>query len=145
MATQEREVEVFSITQTIDAASMDVSSESGAIKQNEAGEVVFRAVRPLVFDEAVQIPSTGRFVVLDGYDVVGGGIVGAAGGVETAICALAVANGIIPPTINYGTPDPQCDLDFVPNAARRADLRVALSNAFGFGGHNTILALKRWG
>ncbi|OGL15584.1 MAG: adenylyl-sulfate kinase [Candidatus Rokubacteria bacterium RIFCSPLOWO2_12_FULL_71_22] len=75
MATQEREVEVFSITQTIDAASMDVSSEGGAIKQNEAGEVVFRAVRPLVFDEAVQIPSTGRFVVLDGYDVVGGGIV----------------------------------------------------------------------
>jgi len=75
MGTQEREVEVFSITRTIDAASMDVSSERGAIKQNEAGEVVFRALRPMVFDEATQIASTGRFVVLDGYDVVGGGIV----------------------------------------------------------------------
>jgi len=74
-----------------------------------------------------------------------GHLLGGAGAVEAIWCVMALREGVIPPTINYGTPDPQCDLDFVPNAARRADLRVALSNAFGFGGHNTILALKRWG
>jgi 3-oxoacyl-[acyl-carrier-protein] synthase II len=72
-----------------------------------------------------------------------GHLLGAAGGLETAICALAVADQVMPPTINYETPDPECDLDYVPNHARRAPIRYALSNSFGFGGTNGALVLKR--
>ncbi|MGC7846678.1 beta-ketoacyl-ACP synthase II [Desulforudis sp. 1088] len=73
-----------------------------------------------------------------------GHLLGAAGGIEAAACALAIAHEVIPPTINYEQPDPECDLDFVPNKARKAKVRVALSNAFGFGGHNATLALRRY-
>src|SRR5262252_4827590 len=72
-----------------------------------------------------------------------GHLLGAAGGLETAICALAVSDQVMPPTINYFTPDPECDLDYVPNEARRAPIRYALSNSFGFGGTNGALILKR--
>jgi 3-oxoacyl-[acyl-carrier-protein] synthase II len=72
-----------------------------------------------------------------------GHLLGAAGGLETAICALAVYHGVIPPTINYATPDPECDLDYVPNTAREAKLGYVLSNSFGFGGTNGCLILKR--
>ncbi len=72
-----------------------------------------------------------------------GHLLGAAGGLETAICALAVYHGVIPPTINYTTPDPECDLDYVPNTAREARLEYVLSNSFGFGGTNGCLILKR--
>jgi 3-oxoacyl-[acyl-carrier-protein] synthase II len=71
-----------------------------------------------------------------------GHLLGAAGGVETAICALALHHGVLPPTINYETPDPECDLDYVPNEARRARVQYALSNSFGFGGTNACLVLK---
>lgn len=73
-----------------------------------------------------------------------GHLLGAAGGVETAITALTVAKGRIPPTINYETPDPECDLDYVPNTAREQPVRVALSNSFGFGGTNACLILRRY-
>jgi 3-oxoacyl-[acyl-carrier-protein] synthase II len=73
-----------------------------------------------------------------------GHLVGAAGALEAAICALVIQNGIIPPTINLENPDPLCDLDYVPNEARRADVNIALSNSFGFGGHNSTLILKRY-
>ncbi len=72
-----------------------------------------------------------------------GHMLGAAGGVEAAICALAIRDGIAPPTINYTTPDPDCDLDYVPNQAREMDIRVALSNSLGFGGHNATLCFKK--
>ena len=72
-----------------------------------------------------------------------GHLLGAAGGLETAICALAVYHDVMPPTINYQTPDPECDLDYVPNEARRAPIRYALSNSFGFGGTNGSLILKK--
>jgi 3-oxoacyl-[acyl-carrier-protein] synthase II len=71
-----------------------------------------------------------------------GHLLGAAGGLETAICALAVHNSAMPPTINYENPDPDCDLDYVPNEARRAKIRYALSNSFGFGGTNGCLIFK---
>lgn len=73
-----------------------------------------------------------------------GHLLGAAGGVEAIISALAIVEGIIPPTINYETPDPDCDLDYVPNLARRADLEYVLSNSLGFGGHNACLAFKKY-
>ena len=72
-----------------------------------------------------------------------GHMLGAAGGVESAICALALARGVIPPTINYTTPDPECDLDYVPNTAREVRIRSALTNSYGFGGTNACLVLAR--
>ena len=72
-----------------------------------------------------------------------GHLIGAAGGVEAAFSALAVARGQVPPTINYTTPDPECDLDYVPNTAREAKLRNALTNSFGFGGTNACLIFGR--
>lgn len=69
---------------------------------------------------------------------------GAAGAVEAAVCVLTIQHGVIHPTINYDTPDPECDLDYVPNVSRKADVRVALSNSFGLGGQNACLVLRRW-
>jgi 3-oxoacyl-[acyl-carrier-protein] synthase II len=71
-----------------------------------------------------------------------GHMLGAAGAVEGAACALAIANGAIPPTIHYATPDPDCDLDVTPNDARELDVRLALSNSFGFGGQNASVAFR---
>ena len=70
-----------------------------------------------------------------------GHLLGAAGGVETAVCALAIRHKVVPPTINYENPDPECDLDYVPNTAREANVKVCLNNSFGFGGHNACLLL----
>ena len=73
-----------------------------------------------------------------------GHLLGGAGGVEAIFTILTLCQGIIPPTINYETPDPDCDLDYVPNVARKADVRLALTNSFGFGGTNAVLAFKRF-
>jgi 3-oxoacyl-[acyl-carrier-protein] synthase II len=73
-----------------------------------------------------------------------GHLLGAAGGVETIICILAIRDRCIPPTINYEVPDPECDLDYVPNQARSAQLDAVMSNSFGFGGHNVSLILRKY-
>jgi 3-oxoacyl-[acyl-carrier-protein] synthase II len=73
-----------------------------------------------------------------------GHLLGAAGGIETIVTVLALQQGILPPTINYETPDPDCDLDYVPNVARKTEVDVAISNGFGFGGTNATLAFRRW-
>lgn len=73
-----------------------------------------------------------------------GHLIGAAGAVEAIWCIRAMHEGVLPPTINLDTPDPECDLDFVPNTARPADVNIALSSAFAFGGHNSMLLLRRW-
>jgi 3-oxoacyl-[acyl-carrier-protein] synthase II len=73
-----------------------------------------------------------------------GHLLGAAGGVEAIATTLALHHGILPPTINYETPDPDCDLDYVPNQARKQDIEVAISNAFGFGGTNATLAFRKY-
>ena len=73
-----------------------------------------------------------------------GHLLGAAGGVEAGFCVLGLRDQIIPPTINYETPDPECDLDYVPNEAREAEHKYALSNSFGFGGTNAALLFKRY-
>jgi len=73
-----------------------------------------------------------------------GHLLGAAGSIEAVICILAINNGIIPPTINLTHPDPECDLDYVPNQARQVKIETALSNSFGFGGHNSVLIFRRY-
>jgi 3-oxoacyl-[acyl-carrier-protein] synthase II len=73
-----------------------------------------------------------------------GHMLGAAGGVEGVYSVLALAYGILPPTINYEEPDPECDLDYVPNVARQAPIQVAISNSFGFGGTNACLVFRKW-
>ena len=72
-----------------------------------------------------------------------GHLLGASGGVECAVTALSIKEGLITPTINYETPDPECDLDYVPNKTIKADIKIALSNSLGFGGHNCTIALKK--
>jgi 3-oxoacyl-[acyl-carrier-protein] synthase II len=74
-----------------------------------------------------------------------GHLLGASGGVEAVITALAVSRNLLPPTINLTNPDPECDLDYVPNKARDKKVTVAMSNSFGFGGHNASLLLKKVG
>ncbi|MEK6287940.1 MAG: beta-ketoacyl-ACP synthase II [Acidobacteriota bacterium] len=95
------------------------------------------AIKKVFGDSAYSIPVSSTKSMM-------GHLLGAAGGVEAGVCALALHDQIVPPTANYEKPDPECDLDYVPNAARRAPLRYALSNSFGFGGTNAALLLKRY-
>ena len=72
-----------------------------------------------------------------------GHMLGAAGAVEAIICVLAMRDGVLPPTINQEVADPECDLDYIPNQPRKADVEYSLSNSMGFGGHNVALVMKR--
>jgi 3-oxoacyl-[acyl-carrier-protein] synthase II len=94
-----------------------------------------RAVKSVFGDHA-------RRLLMSSTKSMTGHLLGAAGGLEAVITALTLARGIVPPTINLERPDPQCDLDFVPNQARQRAVKAALSNSFGFGGHNVTLAMK---
>ncbi len=86
-----------------------------------------------------------RRVAISSTKSMTGHLLGAAGSFETIVCALAIRHGMIPPTLNYTTPDPECDLDYVPNTARQTPVRTCLNNSLGFGGHNGCLALKALG
>jgi 3-oxoacyl-[acyl-carrier-protein] synthase II len=96
-----------------------------------------RAIKELFGDHAykVCISSTKSMI---------GHLLGAAGGAEAIACVKTLSEGIVHPTINYETPDPECDLDYVPNVARKRDVRIALSNGFGFGGQNACLVFQRF-
>jgi 3-oxoacyl-[acyl-carrier-protein] synthase II len=94
-----------------------------------------RAIKQALGDHAYRIPinSTKSMV---------GHSMGAAGAIEALVCLLSIRDGIVHPTINYETPDPECDLDYVPNEARRVPVRIAMTNSFAFGGHNAVLILS---
>jgi 3-oxoacyl-[acyl-carrier-protein] synthase II len=85
-----------------------------------------------------------RAIIMGSTKSMTGHLLGAAGGLEFSVCAMALETGKIPPTINYETPDPACDLDCAPNKMVERDVTVALSNSFGFGGHNVTLALRKF-
>jgi len=85
-----------------------------------------------------------RKVAISSTKSMTGHLLGAAGGLETVICVLALERKTLPPTINFENPDPDCDLDYVPNTARTVEVQAALSNSLGFGGHNVTLALSRF-
>jgi 3-oxoacyl-[acyl-carrier-protein] synthase II len=85
-----------------------------------------------------------RHVAVSSTKSMTGHLLGGAGGLEAGVSVLALRDQILPPTINYETPDPECDLDYVPNVARKAEVNYALSNSFGFGGTNASLLFKRW-
>ena len=96
-----------------------------------------RAIKEVFGDYAYKIPVSSTKSMI-------GHTIGAAGAIEALVCALAIENNLIPPTINYKYPDPDCDLDYVPNQARKAGVDIALSNSFGFGNCNACLILKRY-
>ncbi|TMB55806.1 MAG: beta-ketoacyl-[acyl-carrier-protein] synthase II, partial [Chloroflexi bacterium] len=73
-----------------------------------------------------------------------GHLLGAGGGIEAIACIQAIKHGLLPPTINYENPDPECDLDYVPNVAREVPIQTAMSNSFGFGGHNATLIFRSY-
>ena len=73
-----------------------------------------------------------------------GHCLGAAGAIEAIFCTFALEHGVLPPTINLDTRDPDCDLDYIPNESRRQNIEVAVNNSFGFGGHNACVVFRRW-
>ena len=96
-----------------------------------------KAIKAVFGDYAYKVP-------ISSTKSMTGHMIGAAGAIEAAICVLTIQNGIIPPTINYANHDPECDLDYVPNVARKANVKTTLSNTFGFGGHNSCLIIRKY-
>ncbi|HEY2979567.1 MAG TPA: beta-ketoacyl-ACP synthase II [Anaerolineales bacterium] len=96
-----------------------------------------RAIKAALGERAYSIPVSSTKSMT-------GHMMGATGALEAIFCVHAIRNGILPPTIHYETPDPECDLDYIPNKAREQKIDLAISNAFGFGGHNAVLAIRRY-
>ena len=120
----------------LSAADVDyINAHGTSTPMNDKGETL--AIKKALGEELAYKVAVSSTKSMTGH------MLGAAGGVEAAIIALAIRDGIVPPTINYTTPDPDCDLDYVPNEAREMDVNVALSNSLGFGGHNATLCFKK--
>jgi 3-oxoacyl-[acyl-carrier-protein] synthase II len=119
----------------IDPSEIDyVNAHGTSTPANDKNET--SAIKSALGERALQIPVSSTKSMT-------GHLLGGSGGIEAVACVLALQHGIVPPTINHTTPDPDCDLDVVPNEARDQTLGIVLSNSFGFGGHNVCLAFKR--
>lgn len=112
-----------------------ISAHATSTKVGDISETM--AIKQLFGKQAYKIPVTANKSML-------GHMLGAAGGVEAIALAMSLKEGIIPPTTNLQTPDPLCDLDYVPNFARQVNMKIGLSNSFGFGGHNAAIILKKY-
>ena len=132
------------------AAAMRMALESAQANVDELGYInahgtgtplndqsETRAIKAAFGEQAYQIP-------ISSTKSMTGHMMGATGALEAIFCTQAVRQGILPPTIHYETPDPECDLDCIPNRAREKKITLALSNAFGFGGHNAVLAIRKY-
>jgi 3-oxoacyl-[acyl-carrier-protein] synthase II len=118
----------------VDPRELDyICAHGTATKANDAAET--RAIRIALGAEADRVPASSPKSMV-------GHLIGAAGTLSAMVCLLAMRDGVLPPTTNLQTPDPQCDLDYVPLTARRAEVRVAAANAFGFGGQNCVIVLR---
>jgi len=112
-----------------------INAHGTSTKLNDLGETL--AIKNVLKDHAYKVAISSNKSMM-------GHLLGGAGAVEAIFTLLTIKNGIIPPTINYENPDPECDLDYVPNEARKADIRYAMSNSFGFGGTNAALVFKKF-
>ena len=132
------------------AAAMRMALESAKANLDEVGyinahgtgtslndQAETRAVKAAFGDLAYKMP-------ISSTKSMTGHMMGATGALEVLFCVNAIRDGILPPTINYQTPEPECDLDYIPNKAREAKISLAISNAFGFGGHNAVLAIRKY-
>ncbi len=113
-----------------------VNAHGTSTQLNDANET--RAIKEVLGEENAYKTPVSSTKSMTGH------LLGAAGGIEAALSILAIHNGILPPTINYTTPDPDCDLDYVPNEARDANITTVLSNSFGFGGTNGTLIFRKY-
>jgi 3-oxoacyl-[acyl-carrier-protein] synthase II len=120
----------------IDLQEIDYINAHGTSTQAN-DKVETQAIKKVFKDYAYKIPVSSIKSAI-------GHTIGAAGAIEAAVCALAIEHNIIPPTCNYNNPDPECDLDYVPNKARKARVNIVLSNSFGFGGCNVSIILSRY-
>lgn len=112
-----------------------INAHGTATPLNDLSET--RAIKQVFGRKAYEIP-------ISSIKSMVGHMLGAAGALEAIICCMVINEGIIPPTVNLDNPDPECDLDYVPNVARTGNIRLAISNSFGFGGHNSVLAISRY-
>jgi 3-oxoacyl-[acyl-carrier-protein] synthase II len=132
------------------AASMRLALADGGVQADEVGYInahgtstppndraETEAIKSLFGEHAYEVP-------ISSTKSMTGHMLGAGGGVEAIACVRALEEGVVPPTINLENPDPDCDLDYVPNVARQVAVNVAMSNAFGFGGHNATIVLRKW-
>ena len=119
----------------IDPKEVDyINAHGTSTSANDKNET--SAIKTALGDRAKQIP-------ISSTKSMTGHLLGGSGGIEAVACVLSISHGVVPPTINYSKPDPDCDLDYVPNTARESKLSVVLSNSFGFGGHNVCLAFRK--
>ena len=112
-----------------------ISAHGTGTPLNDQSET--RAVKSAFGERAYQIP-------ISSTKSMTGHMMGATGALEAIFCVKAIQEGVLPPTIHYETPDPECDLDYIPNQAREKKIDLAISNAFGFGGHNAVLAIRKY-
>lgn len=132
------------------ARAMRQALEDGGIKPEEVGYINAHGTSTNLNDkyETMAIKTVfgdhANKLAVSSTKSMTGHLLGAAGGIEAVISAKVIEDGVIPPTINYETPDPECDLDYVPNEARKQDVDVVMSNSLGFGGHNVSLVFKKY-
>jgi 3-oxoacyl-[acyl-carrier-protein] synthase II len=129
------------------AAAMNIAVKDAGLTMDAIGYVNAHGTATKMNDKtetlAIKKAFNNRNVPVSSIKSMLGHTLGAAGAIEAAACCLAVQNGVLPPTINYATPDPECQLDVIPNKARKVEIQAAISNSFGFGGQNGVLVFSK--